>query len=161
DNFKPPISYILQPPSTSIGNNNINLGEDVKILKYKLESIIAKSKQKDLINGILNELVKVYKKTETSTMDILSILNKIVARESIFYYDEIHYSPNLRKQSFIKFLYNVNYYYVENKLSKDFLEVDKTILNTNLEFLVFIDEAVNPGLEPGILSKEERLKVHR
>src|SRR5699024_4892612 len=147
--------------NNSIGNNNINLGEDVKILKYKLESIIAKSKQKDLINGILNELVKVYKKTETSTMDILSILNKIVARESILYYDEIHNSSNLWKQEIINFLYNVNYYYVGNKLSNDFLKVDKTILNRNLEFLVFIDEVVKPGLETGILSKEERLKVHR
>ena len=147
--------------NNSIGNNNINLGEDVKILKYKLESIIAKSKQKDLINGILNELVKVYKKTETSTMDILSILNKIVARESIFYYGEIHNSSNLWKQEFINFLYKVNYYYVGNKLSNDFLKVDKTILNRNLEFLVFIDEVVKPGLETGILSKEERLKVHR
>lgn len=147
--------------NNSIGNNNINLGEDVKILKYKLESIIAKSKQKDLINGILNELVKVYKKTETSTMDILSILNKIVARESTFYYGEIHNSSNLWKQEFINFLYKVNYYYVGNKLSNDFLKVDKTILNRNLEFLVFIDEVVKPGLETGILSKEERLKVHR
>lgn len=58
-------------------------------------------------------------------------------------------------------MYKVNYYYVGNKLSNDFLKVDKTILNKNLEFLVFIDEVVKPGLETGILSKEERIKVHR
>lgn len=147
--------------NNSSNNTNIKLDEDIKVLKPELESIIAKSKQKDLIRGILNELVKIYKKTETPTMDILNILDKIVARESTFYYGEIHNSSNLWKQEFINFLYKVNYYYVGNKLSNDFLKVDKTILNKNLEFLVFIDEVVKPGLETGILSKEERIKVHR
>ena len=147
--------------NNSTNNTKIKLGEDIKVLKSELESIIAKSKQKDLINGILNELVNIYKKTETPTMDILNILDKIVARESTFYYGEIHNSSNLWKQEFINFLYKVNYYYVGNKLSNDFSKVDKTILNKNLEFLVFIDEVVKPGLETGILSKEERLKVHR
>ncbi|MYU84019.1 hypothetical protein FYM96_05345 [Lactobacillus salivarius] len=147
--------------NNSSNNTNIKLDEDIKVLKPELESIIAKSKQKYLIRGILNELVKIYKKTETPTMDILNILDKIVARESTFYYGEIHNSSNLWKQEFINFLYKVNYYYVGNKLSNDFLKVDKTILNKNLEFLVFIDEVVKPGLETGILSKEERIKVHR
>lgn len=147
--------------NNSTNNTKIKLGEDIKVLKSELESIIAKSKQKDLINGILNELVNIYKKTETPTMDILNILDKIVARESTFYYGEIHNSSNLWKQEFINFLYKVNYYYVGNKLSNDFSKVDKTILNKNLEFLIFIDEVVKPGLETGILSKEERIKVHR
>lgn len=146
--------------NNSTNNTNIKLGEDIKVLKPELESIIAKSKQKDLINGILNELVNIYKKTETPTMDILNILDKIVARESTFYYGEIHNSPNLWKQEFINFLYKINYYYVGNKLSNDFSKVDKIILNKNLEFLVFIDEVVKPGLETGILSKEGRL-AHR
>lgn len=146
--------------NNSTNNTNIKLGEDIKVLKPELESIIVKSKQKDLINGILNELVNIYKKAETPTMDILNILDKIVARESTFYYGEIHNSSNLWKQEFINFLYKVNYYYVGNKLSNDFSKVDKTILNKNLEFLVFIDEVVKPGLETGILSKEGRL-AHR
>ena len=146
--------------NNSTNNTNIKLGEDIKVLKPELESIIAKSKQKDLINGILNKLVNTYKKTETPTMDILNILDKIVARESTFYYGEIHNSSNLWKQEFINFLYKVNYYYVGNKLSNDFSKVDKTILNKNLEFLIFIDEVVKPGLETGILSKEGRL-AHR
>ena len=56
--------------NNSTNNTKIKLGEDIKVLKSELESIIAKSKQKDLINGILNELVNIYKKTETPTMDI-------------------------------------------------------------------------------------------
>ncbi|WP_241681216.1 hypothetical protein [Ligilactobacillus salivarius] len=89
--------------NNSSNNTNIKLDEDIKVLKPELESIIAKSKQKYLIRGILNELVKIYKKTETPTMDILNILDKIVARESTFYYGEIHNSSNLWKQEFINF----------------------------------------------------------
>lgn len=48
--------------NNSSNNTNIKLDEDIKVLKPELESIIAKSKQKDLIRGILNELVKIYKK---------------------------------------------------------------------------------------------------
>ena len=52
-------------------------------------------------------------------------------------------------------MYKVNYYYIGNKLPNDFLNVDKKILNKNLEFLVFIDEVVKPRLETVTVSKQE------
>ncbi|MGY6767184.1 hypothetical protein [Ligilactobacillus salivarius] len=149
------IIFLISSSAGNIDSTDIRLSEDVEFLKHKLESIIAKSEQKGLINGILNELVKMYERSGTITRDILNILNKIVERESTFYYGAIYNSVDTWKQEFIDFLYKVNYYYIGNKLPNDFLNVDKKILNKNLEFLVFIDEVVKPRLETVTVSKQE------
>ena len=149
------IIFLISNSAGNMDSTNIKLSEDVEFLKHKLESIIIKSKQKNLINGILNELVKMYERVKKNTRDILYILNKIAERESTFYYGAIYNSVDTWKQEFIDFLYKVNYYYIGNKLPNDFLNVDKEILNKNLEFLVFIDEIVKPRLETVTVSKQE------
>lgn len=134
--------------------DNITLNKKVELLKQKLDKIIKESGKRTIVEHILNGLISSYHGELSSSNDISNIVDSII-REG----NEVSYnvaSLSQWEQDFIDFLYELNYYYYGDKLSKDRKTANAKVLNKNLMFLRFINTKMRPIIEQINLSEQLR-----
>ena len=134
--------------------DNITLNKKVELLKQKLDKIIKESGKRTIVEHILNGLISSYHGELSSSNDISNIVDSII-REG----NEVSYnvaSLSQWEQDFIDFLYELNYYYYGDKLSKDRKTANVKVLNKNLMFLRFINTKMRPIIEQINLSEQLR-----
>lgn len=133
---------------------NFILNKEVELLKQKLEEIIKESGKREIVRHVLNSLIETYCEKLNFDNNISNIVDGII-REG----NEISYnvsSLSQWEQDFIDFLYELNYYYYDSKLSKDRKTVNVKVLNVNLMFLRFINTKMRPIIERINLSEQLR-----